>query len=99
VANAATLQLAACTPNFEFLETMATDVPWRSEVATESCRLVDGGMTISDAPGLGAEINEQALARFPYQVHDLRHYTGALTEIRPPDAAQTFSHDAGETRA
>lgn len=90
VANAATLQLAACTPNFLYLETMATDVPWRAEVARETCRLVNGEMTISDAPGLGVEINEEALAAHPYHVHDLRHYTGALTEIRPPDATQTF---------
>jgi len=90
VANAATLQLAACTPNFLYLETMATDVPWRSEVATETCRLVNGEMTIPDAPGLGIEINEEALAAHPYQVHELRHYTGALTEIRPPDATKTF---------
>ncbi len=90
VANAATLQLAACTPNFLYLETMATDVPWRAEVARETCRLVNGEMTISDAPGLGIEINEEALAAHPYQVHELRHYTGALTAIRPPDATRTF---------
>ena len=90
IANAATLQLAACTPNFAYLETMATDVPWRTEVARETCRLVNGEMTISDAPGLGVEINEEALAAHPYQVHDLRHYTGALTEIRPMNSTATF---------
>ncbi|RRJ95984.1 galactonate dehydratase [Opitutaceae bacterium TAV4] len=90
VANAATLQLAACTPNFLYLETMATDVPWRAEVAQETCRFANGEMHISDAPGLGVEINEDALAAHPYQVHDLRHYTGALTAIRPPDAKATF---------
>ncbi len=90
IANAATLQLAACTPNFLYLETMATDVPWRSEVARETCKLVNGEMTIPNAPGLGIEINEEALAAHPYQVHELRHYTGALTAIRPPDATTTF---------
>ncbi|MDR1282912.1 MAG: galactonate dehydratase [Opitutaceae bacterium] len=90
VANAATLQLAACTPNFLYLETMATDVPWRADVARETCRLVNGEMHIGDAPGLGVEINEDALAAHPYQVHDLRHYTGTLTAIRPPDAKATF---------
>ncbi|XHR27690.1 MAG: galactonate dehydratase [Chthoniobacteraceae bacterium] len=90
IANAATLQLAACTPNFLFLETMATDVPWRAEVARESCRLVNGEMSIPDAPGLGVEINEEAVAAHPYQVHDLRHYTGALTAIRPADESATF---------
>jgi galactonate dehydratase len=90
IANAATLQLAACTPNFLYLETMATDVPWRSEVARETCKLVNGEMTIPNTPGLGIEINEEALAAHPYQVHELRHYTGALTAIRPPDATTTF---------
>jgi galactonate dehydratase len=90
VANAATLQLAACTPNFLYLETMATDVPWRKEVATEHCFFSAGEMTISSAPGLGVEINEDAIARHPYQVHDLRHYTGHLTDIRPQAATATF---------
>ena len=29
------------------------------------------------------EINEEACLAHPYQVHTLRHYTGALTDIRP----------------
>lgn len=91
VANAATLQLAACTPNFLYLETMATDVPWRAEIASETCRLVNGEMFISDEPGLGVDINEEALSKYPYQVHDLRHYTGALTSIRPPEAGYIFT--------
>lgn len=91
VANAATLQLAACTPNFLYLETMATDVPWRSLIAQETCQLVNGQMRISDAPGLGIEINEDKLADYPYKVHDLRHYSGQLTAIRPNDATITFN--------
>lgn len=91
VANAATLQLAACTPNFLYLETMATDVPWRGEVAAETCRLVQGQMSIPTAPGLGIEVNEAALREHPYQPHDLRHYCGTLTAIRPPDATATFA--------
>ncbi len=86
VANAATLQLAACTPNFSYLETMATDVPWRAEVAVEQSAITHGVARVSTAPGLGVEIDEEALARHPYVRHDLRHYTGALTEIRPDNA-------------
>lgn len=85
VANAATLQLAACTPNFTYLETMATDVPWRREIADESWVLTDGTVRIPDTPGLGVQIDPDAIARHPYVRHDLRHYTGALTEIRPHD--------------
>ena len=33
--------------------------------------------------GLGIEINEEECLKHPYQPHTLRHYTGALTDIRP----------------
>jgi galactonate dehydratase len=47
-------------------------------------------MTIPDAPGLGIELNEAAIAAHPYEPHDLRHYTGQLTDIRPADAKGYF---------
>jgi galactonate dehydratase len=90
VANAATLQIAACTPNFYLLETMAGDVPYRREVSTERVHFSDGLMKIPDAPGLGIDIDEEAIARHPYEPRDLRHYTGALTDIRPEDASSYF---------
>lgn len=83
VANAATLQLAATCPNFEILEIMYSDVEWRKDVTNESLEYKDGFMTIPDKPGLGIEINEEECLKHPYQVHTLRHYTGALTDIRP----------------
>ena len=43
----------------------------------------DGYITIPDNPGLGIEINEEECLKHPYQPHTLRHYTGALTDIRP----------------
>jgi galactonate dehydratase len=86
LANAATLQLAACTPNFAFLETMSSDVPWRREICDESVRIVNGEMTIPDRPGLGVELNEAEMAKHPYVAKDLRHYRGDLTDIRPPEA-------------
>lgn len=94
VANAATLQIAACTPNFFLLETMASDVPHRREVSTEAVRFENGCMWIPDAPGLGIDIREEAIARYPYEPRDLRHYTGALTQIRPPDATSYFQAGA-----
>ena len=83
VANAATLQLAACCNNFCILEIMNTDVTWRKDVTTEALKYEDGCIYIPDGPGLGIEINEAACLEHPYQVHTLRHYTGALTDIRP----------------
>jgi L-alanine-DL-glutamate epimerase and related enzymes of enolase superfamily len=83
VANAATLQLAACTPNFCILEIMYSDVDYRKEITNEKVEYQDGYITIPDKPGIGIELNEEACLAHPYQVHTLRHYTGALTDIRP----------------
>jgi len=83
VANAATLQLAAVCPNFEILEIMYSDVEWRKDVTNESLKYEDGYIFIPDKPGIGIEINEEECEKHPYQVHTLRHYTGALTDIRP----------------
>ncbi|HRE08737.1 MAG TPA: galactonate dehydratase [Opitutaceae bacterium] len=90
VANAATLQIAACTPNFFLLETMATDVPYRAELSTEKVDMVAGEMLIPRGPGLGIDLDFDAIARHPYQPRDLRHYNGNLTAIRPPDATAFF---------
>ncbi len=90
VANAATLQLAACTPNFSILEIMYSDVTWRRDVTNEALTYADGYLDIPDRPGLGIEINEEACLAHPYSPHTLRHYTGALTDIRPPETAFYF---------
>ena len=90
IANAATLQLAATCPNFCILEIMYQDVDWRKDVTNENLRYEDGYMYIPDAPGLGIEIDEEACLQHPYKVHTLRHYTGALTDIRPPKSEFYF---------
>lgn len=91
VANAATLQLAACIPNFYLLEAMSSDVEYRSRVSTEVVKVDNGLMQISDRPGLGIDLNLEAIADYPYQPRDLRHYTGQLTQIRPPAATTYFN--------
>jgi galactonate dehydratase len=91
VANAATLQLAASQPGFYLLETMASDVPYRREICDEAVTLRDGYMHIGDRPGIGVDIDEAAIAKYPYQPISLRHYKGTLTEIRPKDAAAYFA--------
>jgi galactonate dehydratase len=91
VANAATLQVAACTPNFHVLETMSTDVPYRKEVTDERSKFEEGCVIIPEGPGLGIDINEAAILTHPYEPRNLRHYTaGALTKIRPDDAEPYF---------
>ncbi|MBR2615239.1 MAG: galactonate dehydratase [Clostridia bacterium] len=83
VANAASLQLAGCCPNFAILEIMYSDVEWRGDVVNEELHYENGYLSIPDKPGLGIEINEEECAKHPYSPHTLRHYTGALTDIRP----------------
>ncbi|MDO1449383.1 galactonate dehydratase [Rhodocytophaga aerolata] len=91
VANAATLQLAACIPNFYLLETMSSDVPWRQEITNETVLFTEGHMHIPDKPGLGIELNEEAMKKYPYSPKELRHYKGTLTDIRPDNAKSYFS--------
>jgi galactonate dehydratase len=90
VANAMTLQVAAASPNFSMLESMSSDVTWRAEVVREDLELADGQMLIPDKPGLGVELDEEAALRYPYRPCPFRHYTGALTEIRPQDAVPFY---------
>lgn len=90
VANAATLQLAATCPNFSILEIMYSDVIWRKDVVNESLEYENGFMKIPDRPGLGIDINEEECLNHPYKPHTLRHYTGALTDIRPAETEFYF---------
>ena len=90
VANAATLQLAACVQNFYLLETMASDIPWRREISNEKVRFENSQMFVPTTAGLGIDIDEDAIARHPYQPHDLRHYKGTLTDIRPENSESYF---------
>ena len=84
VANAATLQIAGCCPNFCILEIMYSDVDYRHYITNENLVYENGRIRIGDKPGLGIELNEEECLRHPYAEHTLRHYTGALTDIRPP---------------
>ncbi len=90
VANAATLQLAACVPNFVMLEMMMTDVPYRADICDEDLTIKAGKMVIPDRPGLGIDLNEKELLKYPYIRTELRHYRGDLTNIRPVDAVPYY---------
>lgn len=90
VANAATLQFAACTNNFYLLETMSSDVSYRKDICNEQVFFEDGFMKINNGIGLGIDIFEDEIAKYPYEPRNLRHYQGALTDIRPKDSTSYF---------
>lgn len=83
ISNAAILQLAATTPNFLIHEMMLTDGGFRKLVTNENVKFEDGCLVIGDKPGLGIDVNVEEVLKRPYTPRTLRHYTGALTDIRP----------------
>ena len=70
VALAACLHFDVSTPNFLVQEAFAEfDVPWRNELVGGWNPIRDGHYVLSDAPGLGLELDEQAIADHPYVPH------------------------------
>jgi len=65
IAEMANLHVLATIPNCLFLEHLASDVPWRSEVAVGVIPDADGHIPIPDLPGLGIDIDEEAIAQHP----------------------------------
>lgn len=67
VALAACLHFDVSTPNFLIQEAFAEfDVPWRNDLVGGWNPIKDGEFLLSDAPGLGLELDEQAIADHPY---------------------------------
>jgi galactonate dehydratase len=67
VALAACLHFDVGTPNFLIQEAFAEfDVPWRDELVGGWNPIRDGEFVLSDAPGLGLDLDEAAIARHPY---------------------------------
>lgn len=61
------VHLAACTPNFLILEYIPDDRPVRSEILHRPLVVENGYLPIPDGPGWGVEVNEEALARYPFR--------------------------------
>lgn len=85
ISNAAILQLAATVPNFCIHEIMLTDGSFRKKITNEEVHFEDGYIRIPDKPGLGIDVNVDEVLKRPYTPRNLRHYTGAVTDIRPKD--------------
>ena len=58
--------IAMTLPNFLNMEFMDPDVPWRDEIISEPLKVRDGHLIVNDKPGWGVEVDEDALARYPY---------------------------------
>ena len=60
------------------------------ELVLTGIEVASYGLDLPDRPGLGITLDEEACARYPYRPHTLRHYTGALTDIRPAETEFYF---------
>jgi len=70
VMTAVVLHLDACTPNFLIQEHVRDDKPPRNEVLVEPLVFEKGFMKLPTKPGLGIELNEKALAKYPFKAGD-----------------------------
>ena len=69
VATAASVQLGICLPGFVILE-YAQNQPWRDQVIQEPLPIVDGFVPLPEKPGLGVELDMEAISKLPYQPRD-----------------------------
>ena len=65
VAEMAAVHLLAAIPNFLIQEHLANDVPQRYEVMTGQPVIEEGHIVVPDTPGLGVDIDEGVIARYP----------------------------------
>jgi galactonate dehydratase len=67
IATAVNVHFAASTTNFIILEYHADDEGARRDIVDEPMKLVDGYLEIPDKPGLGIDLNLEALAHYPFK--------------------------------
>ena len=69
---AATIQVSAAIPNFLITEYFVNLEAFGKEIAVSPFEVAGGYIRVPDAPGLGIELDEEALARHPYQQYPAR---------------------------
>lgn len=72
VSTTACLHFAISTPNFQILELIPDDVPWKDDVfPSPPYRFQEGFLVWEERPGLGLRPDEEAAGEHPYQALDL----------------------------
>ena len=84
VSTAACIQLAACIPNFALQEYPTGEgKPPKSEIVKSPIKLENGFLIISDEPGMGIELAEDAQERYPYKPRTVQtrlHVDGSVVD-------------------
>jgi L-alanine-DL-glutamate epimerase-like enolase superfamily enzyme len=60
------LHLCAVLPNVRIMEIDIDDVAWKADLVTKPPLVKDGHIFLTDAPGWGADINEEVLRAHPW---------------------------------
>jgi len=82
IAEMANLHILASSPNCIYLEHRASDVPWRTEVATGVIPDQDGYIATPNLPGLGIDLDEAACAAHPvYRVEEMDYHFRTAEEM------------------
>lgn len=71
ISTAACVQLAASIHNFDMLEYLVEDVPWRDAIFPDAFKIEDGHISLPNKPGLGIEWDESVARQHPYKAVDL----------------------------
>jgi galactonate dehydratase len=70
----ASAHVAMASPNFVALEWVFDNPPWTNDVLGTPLGLRDGWLELSDAPGLGIELDLEVCAAHPYRPVDLPQF-------------------------
>jgi len=81
VLTAASIQLEAATPNFLIHEFFSPDIPYYKEIIKDPFPIMkDNFIELPTKPGLGIELNEEALGNRPYRYFDFGELWGTHEE-------------------
>lgn len=64
---AASLQVGACIPNFLIMEYPVSWEPIADQIAKNPFKVENGTIALPTAPGIGIDLDEAALAKYPYR--------------------------------
>lgn len=69
VSTAASLEFGFAQPSYVICESVHEDVPWRQDVVEEGFTIEKEGRIVrpNTKPGLGIELNEKEIAKYPFQ--------------------------------
>lgn len=65
LASAMSANFCAAVPNFRIMEIEVDDVSWKDDLVTHPPEIVNGEYIISDRPGWGTDVNEEAVLAHP----------------------------------